>query len=132
MLFDASIAERAAEVGTSTSTLYRRLDRFAEEGMKSLFDAPAAKRRRLPPAARRLIVDLKAEYPAFNLNEIANVVGAAFGSKPDVRSVGRVLSEEPVPLKIVRNYPRTTRPKTRGRRGRRSSRCAWTAGALRP
>jgi hypothetical protein len=100
--------------------------------MESLFDAPAAKRRRLPPSVRRLIVDLKAEYPAFNLNEIANVVGAAFGSKPDVRSVGRVLSEEPVPLKIVRNYPRTTRPKTRGRRGRRSSRCAWTAGALRP
>ena len=132
VLFDASIAERAAEVGTSTSTLYRRLDRFAEEGMESLFDAPAAKRRRLPPSVRRFIVDLKAEYPAFNLNEIANVVGAAFGSKPDVRSVGRVLSEEPVPLKIVRNYPRTTRPKTRGRRGRRSSRCAWTAGALRP
>jgi putative transposase len=105
VLFDASVAERAAEVGTSTSTLYRRLDRFAEEGMESLFDAPAAKRRRLPPSVRRLIVDLKAEYPAFNLNEIANVVGAAFGSKPDVRSVARVLSEEPVPLKIVRNYP---------------------------
>jgi putative transposase len=106
MLFDVSVAERAREVGTSASTLYRRLDRFAEEGMESLFDAPAAKRRRLPPAARRLIVDLKAEYPAFNLNEIANVViRAAFGRKPDVRSVGRVLEEEAVPLKIVRNYP---------------------------
>jgi putative transposase len=105
VLFDASVAERAAEVGTSTSTLYRRLDRFAEEGMESLFDAPAAKRRRLPPSVRRIIVDLKAEYPAFSLNEIANVVAAAFGSKPDVRSVARVLSEEPVALKIVRNYP---------------------------
>src|SRR5215213_9966125 len=105
VLFDASVAERAAEVGTSASTLYRRLDRFAEEGMESLFDAPKAKRRRLPPAVGRLIVDLKAEYPAFNLNEIANVVRAAFGTKPDVRSVGRVLEEEPVPLKIVRNYP---------------------------
>jgi transposase len=105
VLFDASVAERAAEVGTSASTLYRRLDRFAEEGMESLFDAPKAKRRRLPPAVGRLIVDLKAEYPAFNLNEIANVVRAAFGTKPDVRSVERVLSEEPVPLKIVRNYP---------------------------
>lgn len=105
VLFDASVAERAAEVGTSTSTLYRKLDRFAEEGMESLFDAPAAKRRRLPPSVRRLIVDLKAEYPAFNLNEIANVVRAAFGTKPDVRSVERVLSEEPLPLKILRNYP---------------------------
>ncbi len=109
MLFDASVAERAAEVGTSASTLYRRLDRFAEEGMGSVFDAPAAKRRRrrrrLPPAIRRLIVDLKAEYPRFNLNEIANVLRAAFSRKPDVRSVQRVLDEEPMPLKMVRKYP---------------------------
>ncbi|MBA3617701.1 MAG: helix-turn-helix domain-containing protein [Rubrobacteraceae bacterium] len=105
MLFDVSVTERAAEMGTSTSTLYRRLARFAEEGLESLFDAPAAKRRRLPPGVRRLIVDLKAEYPAFNLNEIANVVRACFGRKPDVRSVERVLSEEPLPLKILRNYP---------------------------
>ena len=134
VLFDVSVAERAAEVGMSKSTLYRRLDRFAEEGMESLFDAPTAKRRRrLPPAVRRLIVDLKAEYPRFNLNEIANVVRAAFGRKPDVRSVGRVLEEEPVPLKMVRPpTPPTTRPKTSGRPGRPSSRCAWTAGASRP
>jgi len=105
VLFDVSVAERAAEVGTSKSTLYRRLDRFAEEGMESLFNAPTASRRRLPPGVRRLIVDLKAEYPRFNLNEIANVVRAAFGRKPDVRSVERVLEEEPVPLKMVRRYP---------------------------
>jgi hypothetical protein len=63
MLFDVPVAERAREVGASASTLYRRLDRFAEEGMESLFDAPAAKRRRLPPSVRRLIVDLKAFLP---------------------------------------------------------------------
>ena len=105
VLFDIAVAERAAEVGTSTSTLYRRLDRFAEEGMESLFDAPTAKRRGLPPSVRRLIVDLQAEYPAFNPNEIANVVHACFGRRPDYRSVARVLDEEPVPLKIIRNYP---------------------------
>ena len=59
VLFDASVAERAREMGTSASTLYRRLDCFAEEDMESLFDAPKAKRRRLLPAVRRLIVDLK-------------------------------------------------------------------------
>ncbi len=105
VLFDASVAERAEEVGTSKSSLYRRLDRFAEGGMESLLDAPTAKRRRLPPAVRRLIVNLKAEYPAFNLNEIANVVRACFGRKPDYRSVARVLNEVPLPLKILRNYP---------------------------
>jgi putative transposase len=50
-------------------------------------------------------VDLKAEYPRFNLNEIANVVRAAFGRKPDVHSVERVLAEERLPLKMVRLYP---------------------------
>jgi transposase InsO family protein len=105
VLFDVAVVERAGEVGISASTLYRRLDRFGAEGMESLFGAPPAKRKRLPPAVRRLILDLKAEYPAFNPNEIANVVHACFGRKPDVRSVGRVLDEEPLPLKIVRNYP---------------------------
>jgi hypothetical protein len=42
MLFDVAVAERADEVGVSTSTLYRRLDRFAEDGMESLFEARAA------------------------------------------------------------------------------------------
>ncbi len=130
VLFDASVSERAAEVGTSASTLYRRLDRFAEEGMEGLFEAPTAKRKRLPPPVRRLIVDLKAEYPSFNLNEIANVVGAAFGTKPDVRSVERVLEEEPVPLKIVRNYP----PYHEAEDVRAARTCPWslcvsTAGA---
>jgi len=105
VLFDASVVERAAEVGISASTLYRRLDRFAGDGIEGLLDAPTAKRKRLPPSVRRLIVDLKSEYPAFNTNEIANVVHACFGRRPDYRSVARVLDEEPVPLKIVRNYP---------------------------
>ena len=50
-------------------------------------------------------MDLKAEYPRFNLNKIANIVHACFGRRPDYRSVARVLDEVPVPLKIVRNYP---------------------------
>ena len=104
VLFDVSVAERAEEVGLSQSTLYRKLGGFEAEGMESLFASQTARQRKLPPAIRRLIVDLKAEHPPFNLNEIANVIRACFGRKPDVRSVGRVLAEEPVPLKIVRNY----------------------------
>jgi putative transposase len=105
VLFDVPVSERSEEVGLSPSTLYRRLDAFESEGMESLFGSETGRRKRLPPAMRRLIVDLKAEHPAFNLNEIANIVRAAFGRKPDVRSVARVLDEEPLPLKIVRNYP---------------------------
>lgn len=51
-------------------------------------------------------MDLKREYPPFNLNEIANVVRSCFGRKPDVRSVQRVLDESARPLKLKRNYPR--------------------------
>ncbi len=74
--------------------------------MEGLFAAQTARRWKLPPNIRRLIVDLKAEYPPFNLNEIANVVRACFGRKPDARSVERVLDAEVRPLKLQRNYPR--------------------------
>ncbi len=133
VLFDVSVAERAEEVGLSQSTLYRRLGGFEAEGMESLFASETARKRKLPPAVGRLIVDLKAEYLPFNLNEIANVVRACFGRKPDVRSVARVLAEEPVPLKIVRNYPPYhERSRTRVRAGRPSWSCASRAGARRP
>lgn len=49
-------------------------------------------------------MDAKAEYPAFNLSEIANVVYVRFGRRPDVRSVRRVLEEEPIPLKILKRF----------------------------
>lgn len=105
VLFGTSIAQRAAEVGVSESTLRRNIEGFRTNGMDSLYSTQKARRKQLPPAIRRLVVDLKAEYPPFNLNEIANVVHACFGRKPDVRSVARVLDEEALPLKLERNYP---------------------------
>ena len=104
VLFGDSVAERSREVGASERTLYRKVDRFEAEGMESLFDTSTAKRRELPPAMRRLIVDLKAEYPSFNLNEMANIVYVHFGRRPDYRTVGRVLREEPWPLKMWRLF----------------------------
>ena len=104
VLFDVPVSGRSEEISLSPSTLYRRLNAFESEGMESLFGSDSARRKMLPPAMRRLIVDLKAEHPAFNLNEIANIIHACFGRKPDVRSVARVLEEEPLPLKIVKNY----------------------------
>jgi putative transposase len=100
VLFGDPVAARAEQTGVSASTLQRRIGRFEAEGMEGLFAAQTARRRKLPPNIRRLIVDLKAEYPPFNLNEIANVVRACFGRKPDVRSVERVLDAEARPLKL--------------------------------
>jgi putative transposase len=77
--------------------------------MEGPFAADTARKRKLPPNIRRLIVDLKAQYPPFNVNEIANIVRACFGRKAEVRSVKRVLDEEALPLRVERNYPATTR-----------------------
>src|SRR5215211_9537382 len=105
VLFGASVTERAKETGVSERTLRRRIERFEAEGMEGLFATEKARRRRLPPNIRRLIVDLRAEYPPFNTNEIANIAYVVFGRRPDVRTVPQVLSEEAWPLKLERDYP---------------------------
>ena len=63
--------DRAEETGSSERTLYCKAARFGREGIDSLFDSAGAKRRELPPVVRRMIVELKAEYPGFSLGEIA-------------------------------------------------------------
>jgi hypothetical protein len=72
--FGSSVAERARETGTAERTLYRRVGRFEEEGVESLFGSEHARRKRLPSAMRRLVVDPKAEYPGFDPDEIAGAV----------------------------------------------------------
>jgi len=102
------VAERANETGTPERTMYRRVERFANEGMLSLFGTdPAterAKRRGLEPAIRRMIVELKAEHPALNNNEIANIVYVRTGRKLGKHTAERVLAEEVIPLKLSRLF----------------------------
>ncbi len=92
-------------MGSSERTLYRKAGRFDAEGMESLFGTEAAKRRKLPPALRRLIVDLKAEYPRFSLNEIAKVCYVRFGRLPSRHTVKTALAEDPLPLRMIRRHP---------------------------
>src|SRR5215207_10937407 len=107
VLFGGPASGRAEETGvTSERTLQRRVARFDAEGMESLFGSEHARRkRRLPDSIRRLIVDLKAEYPAFNPNETANACYVRFGRRPARKTVKRVLAEEPTPLRFVRRFP---------------------------
>ncbi len=104
VLFGEPATERARETGASERTLYRRTAAFGDEGMESLFSSPKAKRRVLPPAIRRMIVDLKAEHPPLNLEEIANVCGTLFGRRPDGHTVKAVLEESAIPRKLVRRF----------------------------
>lgn len=104
VLFGAPVAERACETGSSSRTLYRRIDRFEREGMESLFDTRSAKRRRLPPAMRRLIVDVKAEHPPLSLGEVAAICYVRFGRRPSKHTVKRILSEEAWPLRMIKRF----------------------------
>ena len=87
VLFGSSVPERAVETGISERTLYRRLVGFRDENMLSLLDSPRAKRQMLPPNIRRAIIDLKAEHPPLNPEEIANICAKLFGRRPDGHTV---------------------------------------------
>ena len=104
VLFGEPAPERSAQTGTSERVLYRRVVAFREEGMGSLFASPKVKRRVLPPSIRRKIVDLKAEHPPLNLEEIANICGTLFGRRPDGHTVKAVLEESVIPRKLVRRF----------------------------
>src|ERR1700730_15014661 len=75
VLFHESAAERAKETGEASRTLQRKAVLFESRGMASLFPKepapPSDDARELPPDMRQLIVDLKAEHPAFRPHEIA-------------------------------------------------------------
>ncbi len=81
MLFGSSVAERVRVTGTPERTMYRKVERFENEGPKGLFSDEGAKRQLLPRAIRRMIVDLKAEHPALNNNEIRNIVYVRTGRR---------------------------------------------------
>ena len=90
VLFGSPASERAKDTAAASErTLQRRVVRFDAAGMESLFGSEHARRKRLPDAMRRLIVDLRAEYPGFNPNEIANACYVRFGRRPARKSVKR-------------------------------------------
>lgn len=106
VLFGSSVRDRAEETGSSERTLYRKAARFDREGIDSLFDSAGAKRRELPPVVRRMIVELKAEYPGFSLGEMATICYVRIGRRPGKHTIERVLSEGPVPLRMLRRFER--------------------------
>jgi transposase len=137
VLFGGSVAERVAETGTPERTMYRRIERFEKDGMESLFAtdpvAARARRRGLEPHIRRMIVELKAEHPKLNANEIANIVYVRTGRRLGKHTAGRILAEEVVPLKLSRLFE--PHHETEDSRDRRSAVVAlhlddWSAKAV--
>src|SRR5215211_2416803 len=80
VVFGAPPVERSKQTGVSARTIYRKVSRFDELGMRSLFEAePVEDKRALPVAIRQAIVQLKAEYPPFRPNELATICEVCFG-----------------------------------------------------
>lgn len=104
VLFGDPVPERSAQSGTSERVLYRKIAAFREKGMESLFASPRAKRRVLPLAIRRAIIDLKAEHPPLNQEEISNICEKLFGRRPDGHTIKAVLEESAIPRKLVRRF----------------------------
>src|SRR6266536_2283667 len=107
VVFGAPPVERAKQTGVSASTIYRKVSRFDEAGMQSLFEAePVEDKRALPPAYRQVIVQLKAEYPPFRPNELATICETRFERRPSRATIKKILSTEPVPEQAQRRFPR--------------------------
>lgn len=106
VLFGQSPAERARETSVPRRTFYRQADRFDREGMRSLFDDRVAieKHKALPEEIRKVIVELKAEHPAFRPHEIATICYVRIGRSASHHTVKRVLAEGPVPERKRRRY----------------------------
>ena len=109
VLFGQPPAARARDTGVPERTLRRKVARFDAHGMRSLFELdppPATDRRRLPPAVRRTILELKAEYPAFGLREIARICRERFERPVSHHAVERVLAHESLPIVPPRRFRR--------------------------
>ena len=107
VVFGAPPIERAKQTGVSARTIYRRVGRFDELGMQSLFEAePVDDKRALPPSYRKAIVQLKAEYPAFRPNELATICEVRFERRPSSHTIKKVLATEPPQAEIHRRFPR--------------------------
>src|SRR6266571_4045975 len=110
-LFGVPPAERAQETGLAERSLGRAAAAFDTHGMISLFRPTKAQRedhhRSLPVAMRQLIVDLKAEYPAFTEGEIAAICAIQFsGRRPSHHTVKAVLADGPPPSRTGRQFQR--------------------------
>ena len=111
VLFGQPASARAREAGVAERTLRHKAARFAEIGMRSLFepDVPSVPDRRvLPLGIRRAIVALKAEHPRLGPFEIARICQHRFDRPVSYHTVAKVLAAEPAPLPLPasRRFPR--------------------------
>ena len=111
ILFGVSPKERAEETGISRRTIYYKANLFDQAGMASLLppepppSVPRLDKRTLPPPMRQALVDLKAEYPALTIHELATICYVQFGRRPGAQTIKLVLAAGPAPSRRERRFP---------------------------
>ena len=106
VLFGRTPAERAKETGAAERTLYRQADRFDQLGMQSLFThAKVEKHRRIPAEIGHYLLALKAEHPAFRVEELVGLGLVRFDRRLSHHTVKRILAEGPPATVSRRRYP---------------------------
>jgi putative transposase len=108
VLFGFTLAERAQQTGLATSTVYRKVSRFEQLGMRGFLEPEedSDSKRVLPQPIRRAIVQLKAEYPAFRPNELATVCHVRFNRRPSTHTIKKILATDLPPATMQRRFPR--------------------------
>jgi len=107
VLFGVPPEERASETGSSTRTIYRHTQHFAEQGMAGLRPVPPAPHpKRVPEEIRTTLAALKAEHPPLNFRELANICLIRFKRSISHKTVQRILHDTPAPAGVTRRYPR--------------------------
>jgi len=111
VLFGQPIPARARETGVPERTLRRKVGHFDARGMRSLFDledvAPSnADGRLLPAEIRRAIAELKDEYPAFGLRELAAICRHRFDRSVSHHTVCAVLAGGALAIRPPRRFRR--------------------------
>lgn len=111
ILFGTTPKERSEETGMPQRTIYYKANLFDASGMASLLSpeppppVPKLDKRTLPPPMRQAIVDLRAEYPAFTLHEIATICYVQFGRRPSSHTVQLILADGSKPSCTMRSSP---------------------------
>lgn len=104
VLFGLPAAERAGQTGVSQRTITRHADRFEAEGLAA-FLVQQPPQQRLAAELRQALRDLKAEYAAFGLRELATICDVRFDRRVSHHTVARVLAEAPVLPAVTRRFP---------------------------
>lgn len=104
VLFDQTLAQRAAETGLDRTTVGQKARRFVEKGMLGLADQRTTKAGRtshpFPERVAGFLLYAKQLYPAVHDRELVRIVQRKFGYQTNHHTVRGFLDRHPIPVQL--------------------------------